>query len=127
MVTRILRLTKRIPKNITIGIRNCIRWFPVIWTDRDFDYGYLLDIMDKKLKYMEKFFRSGKTWSEGSEKRANQITALRKRIEDIEEEVWMNKFEVTDKDSVYRAEAEYDRIMEDFVWILRYRLRDWWD
>lgn len=34
------------------GIQNLIRWFPVIWKDRDFDDYYLYAILEKKLKTM---------------------------------------------------------------------------
>lgn len=40
--------------NFKHGIKNLIRWFPEIWQDRDFDYSYLLALMEKKLRYMQK-------------------------------------------------------------------------
>lgn len=40
------------------NIKNVIRWLPIIWQDRDFDYEYLLDITAFKLLNMYKFFSS---------------------------------------------------------------------
>lgn len=34
------------------GIGNLVRWFPIIWHDRDWDQNYLLRIMEKKFRRM---------------------------------------------------------------------------
>ena len=44
-------------RNIRIGIRNLIRWFPVIWNDRQWDSYYFFSIMRRKLQIMEPFYR----------------------------------------------------------------------
>lgn len=41
------------------GIGNVIRWTPVIWLDRDYDWTYLAEIMEYKLRRMSKLFRKG--------------------------------------------------------------------
>lgn len=40
--------------NFKHGVKNLVRWFPIIWQDRDFDYYYLLMLMETKLKHMHK-------------------------------------------------------------------------
>lgn len=44
--------------NIRIGIRNLIRWTPIIWRDRDFDWDYLARIMERKMTWMADRFES---------------------------------------------------------------------
>lgn len=44
----------RLKYNIIYGMKNLIRWFPVIWADRDWDYYYLLVMLERKLAYMQK-------------------------------------------------------------------------
>lgn len=39
-------------RNIYYGIRNLIRWAPIIWQDRDWDYCYALKIMELKFRNM---------------------------------------------------------------------------
>lgn len=39
-------------RNISIGIKNIIYYFPVIWNDRHWDYEFLLDIVEVKIKNM---------------------------------------------------------------------------
>ena len=38
--------------DLTWGVRNVIRWIPVIWFDADFDHSFLLEIMEYKFRRM---------------------------------------------------------------------------
>lgn len=40
------------------GVRNVIRWTPVIWFDADFDSGYLMEVMEYKFRRMHKRFET---------------------------------------------------------------------
>lgn len=35
-----------------LNIRNIVRWIPTLWNDRDWDYNFMLEIEQKKLKNM---------------------------------------------------------------------------
>lgn len=37
-------------RNIFDGIKNLIKWFPIIWKDRDWDYYFIYDVLKFKLK-----------------------------------------------------------------------------
>jgi len=81
------------PCAIIDGISNLIKWFPLIWKDRDFDHGYLYDILYFKLGEMQKFFESGNTYAVEAGKCAEQIKeckGLLKRImnESVMDEYW---------------------------------------
>lgn len=39
-----------IPRDFVYGIRNIIKWFPLIWKDRPWDHVYIYDILSFKLK-----------------------------------------------------------------------------
>ncbi len=39
------------------GIKSLIRWFPIIWKDRDWDWVFLAKIMEFKLRGMSKNFK----------------------------------------------------------------------
>ena len=39
------------------GVKNIIRWIPIIYKDRDWDYFFFMNIIQFKLKNMEKFFK----------------------------------------------------------------------
>jgi len=41
------------------GLKNLIVWFPLIWKDRDWDHGFLFEMLQFKLTRMEKCLRNG--------------------------------------------------------------------
>jgi len=59
--------------NIKQGIKNLIRWFPIIWNDYNWDHHYILVVLKKKLELMEKAFRSDKAWGADSQKEADNM------------------------------------------------------
>jgi hypothetical protein len=59
--------------SIKYGIINLIRWFSVIWKDRDWDDHFIYILLKKKLEYMEKFFRSDDAWSTNAKQDADNI------------------------------------------------------
>lgn len=45
-------------RDIYYGIRNVLRWTPVIWFDEDFDWACLAEVMEFKLNLMAEEFHS---------------------------------------------------------------------
>jgi len=58
-------------------IRHLISWLPIIWRDRDWDWIYLIIILNRKLSNMERFFASSDTHLENSDKVRDQIEHAR--------------------------------------------------
>ena len=48
-------------KDFIQGVKNIIKWFPVIWKDRDYGNGYIYDVfkfkLEKQAKYIAKYDR----------------------------------------------------------------------
>jgi hypothetical protein len=42
-------------KDLYRGVKNLIKWFPVVWKDRDWDHRYIFDILEHKLKSQAKY------------------------------------------------------------------------
>jgi len=42
-------------KYVYNSIKNIIRWFPIIWKDRDYDDWYIYTILETKLKHQAKY------------------------------------------------------------------------
>lgn len=42
---------------IVNGIRNILYWLPIVWRDQQWDYAFMLTIMQHKLSSMDEFFR----------------------------------------------------------------------
>jgi hypothetical protein len=73
------------------GIKNLIRWFPIIWKDRNWDSYYIFIILKKKLERTEYCLRNGHCVD--GDKRADQIKtciALLDRL--IEDQYHENAF-----------------------------------
>lgn len=74
---------KRMLKQIRRGIKNLIDWFPIIWRDRDYDYGYLLYILQHKLKRMQQFLLSDKAMALNAPQFATQIKVVLDALERV--------------------------------------------
>ena len=76
-------------KDFVNGVKNLIRWFPVIWKDRDWDYRYIWDLNIQKLKFQSKYI--GKNDNHTRAKRDAQImmtcVRLMEKIKDNDYEV----------------------------------------
>jgi hypothetical protein len=58
---------------ILTRIKNLIKWLPIIWDDKQWDYYYFYKILYYKLKFMEEFWKSDEPVSAKAEKTAKQI------------------------------------------------------
>lgn len=48
----------RFCRGISTGIKNIISWFPIVWTDRQWDFTYFLKIIKFKLEQMVRFYET---------------------------------------------------------------------
>ena len=69
-IYRIKEFVKNIPRNIKYGTHNLIKWFPIVWCDRDWDHNYLYEILRFKLNRMEQELHG--SWI-GSDKEAKEV------------------------------------------------------
>jgi hypothetical protein len=50
-------------RSFQIGIKNIIKWFPIIWKDRDYDHAYIECMLLHKLKMMyDRFIDPNETY-----------------------------------------------------------------
>jgi hypothetical protein len=100
-------------KKIINNIKRIIKWTPVIWKDRDWDYVYLYQIIYKKLDTMEDFFRSDKTMTMDSLNTAEEIREAKKILKRMIEE--------------YSYYEGYENDKERFFELLNKNIQKWWD
>jgi len=60
-------------KHFFYRVKRFLDWLPVIWNDADFDYAYLLEILQFKLKKMLEWFDSDKPNVESAPQTAKEI------------------------------------------------------
>lgn len=136
------------------GVENLIYWLPIIWKDRQFDYECLLNIINHKLKYMEKFFNSDDAWSADAKEIALELQEFRKLLEYIESHQFeedamkpyydkypilytdfirhLNRERTEEEMALFRQccddiEVKYNIAMDEFCKIFKNRLLNWWD
>jgi len=107
--------------NIYYGIENITSWFPLIWNDRDWDYSYLLRILNKKFDRMESYFNEyGITKT--SESKARKILICKNLCKRLYEDDYMIKSHSTKR--CFKIQ-EYDR--ELLCKYIKKYLLTWWD
>lgn len=78
------------------GIKNIIKWFPVIYKDKQFDHSYLLTILEFKFSLMEDYFRNHGLAST-SKKDAKRIQLCKNLCKRINEGYHDNVYMLHDK------------------------------
>ena len=73
-------------------IRIC-EWIPVLWNNYDWDYAYLLVVIDFKLARMQKAIREGSCIQESIDEKVGQIQECRDLIKQIQDENFVKEEE----------------------------------
>jgi hypothetical protein len=63
-------------RNFIQNVKRLIRYIPVIWESRDFDYRYAIDLFQLKLEDIANFLESDRAMSVGSKQRADRIRMI---------------------------------------------------
>jgi len=69
---RIYNWITGIYRDVKTGIGNLIKWFPVIWSDQQWDHVFLFCIIKKKLELMSDFFKN-RSYSVDADKEAEKM------------------------------------------------------
>lgn len=83
------------------GILNLIKWYNVIYYDRDFDQCYIYKILATKLEHMEDFFKND-AWSTKADKEAHRIMIAKNLAKRLSNENYLTN-----------ATIEYDKLYSD--------------
>jgi hypothetical protein len=105
-------------RDIGQGVRNLIKWFPVIWKDRQWDHFFMLYMLQFKLKLMSKFFKTG-SCSMRSEEDASNMDKCIYLLERIMKEDYKGSYDHQD----YMMKQDLTLLFE----IMRKQVRAWWD
>jgi hypothetical protein len=112
----------KIKYHIIRPIKNLIRWFPVIWKDRDFDDHYIWEILKTKLKHQAKYIGEGDIFV-NSKYDAQKMMLCVRLIEKIQDDYYemehmdyhkseYNWIDAEDKPEYYQLEIKH--ISENF-------------
>jgi hypothetical protein len=108
----------RIFRNIRQGISNLIKWFPVIWKDRQWDHFFILSMLKFKLALMSKFFKTKACAMHAEEDAANMDKCIH-LIDRILKDDYSGSYAHQD----YLLKQDLTLLFE----IMRKQVRCWWD
>ena len=111
-------------------IKNIVRWIPVLWKDRDWDYWHTLEILKTKLKFQSEYFRKY-GYHESSERDAEKMELCIRLIDKVQNEYYldeqlMKKDPITDKD-IEDAIRKHDKAKKLLFKLLENNIEKWWD
>jgi len=113
------------------GVCNVIRWAPIIWVDFDWDYCFLLKIMEYKLRRMSSNLKDGNTVNAARYARKALIAAeLCKRIDD--DRYYDTARKLYPRSNQYNHQYEYTKSIQkqdlDMLGrVFSKYLTHWWD
>jgi hypothetical protein len=110
------------------GVKNLVKWFRIIWNDRNYDYTFMLDIMRFKIESIAKLHHEHENFHR--ESRMRICIKLIDRIKD--EYYWQPHYEQirTDPkmslDLVYICRAKHDKAIKLLFKIMEQDIETWW-
>lgn len=126
-------------KNFFANVKNVFRWLPIIWKDRDYDWAYILIILQFKLKNLKERYESEELYV-GQERDAEWLNVCIKLIEIIingesyDGYINVNKMPFYKKlkennsfASYYATDAYGEKCRHLLFKILAWRMPYWWD
>lgn len=87
------------------GVKNIIYWFPIIWKDRNWDEGYIFNILKHKLKAQADYI-SRRDWHTRAQLDAKRMRLCVKLIEKVQEEDYTMEYMDYHKDRVWFTDCE---------------------
>lgn len=119
--------------NTKNGIKNLIKWFPVVWRDRDWDEFYLLHAMEFKFKNMSHLHKNY-SHLENAELYASQLARaaeLTNRIKNdrlhYSEEVETLHNQGKVREAMELEHELYTKDLEELTTLMKENLHHWWD
>jgi hypothetical protein len=111
-------------------LRKLIRWIPIIWKDRDWDYYFVYEILKQKLIDTEVYIRK-----DGlhvfNEHDADSILKAIKMIEKVQTEYHLDKYlsEATEwtTEGTDKAAKDHNKARRELFRHLSNNIEKWWD
>ena len=121
----IIRRFKDAIRQFSIGVRNIIKWIPVLYKDRDWDFYYVYNILQKKLEFTEKAIRDSSL--ENGAMYANKIRTAIKLIEIVRDEKYLDEFLIEDDwTTIKKAIDKHDKAKKLLFNYLHHYIEQWW-
>lgn len=109
--------------------RNLIRWFPIIWKDRDWDHYYIFEILKFKLKNQAEYIEK-KGLHLSAKREAELMMLCVNLIDKVQNEYYMDELmndnNITAK-KIRVAERKHNKAKQLLFKTLEQNIERWWD
>jgi hypothetical protein len=78
-------------RQFKVSVKNLIRWFPIIWRDRDWDGHYIWEILKNKLRWQAKYI-GDRDWHTRSEIDAKRMRLCANLIDKVQDEFYSSEY-----------------------------------
>jgi hypothetical protein len=109
-------------------VRNIIRWFPVIYKDRDWDHWFIYQILKTKLKHQSEHLRKH-GYHDSSESDADRIDLCIRLIEKVQNEEYLDvalRESQWTMQSMEAAERKHNKARKLLFKVLEQNIERWW-
>jgi len=121
----IIRRFKNAIRQFSIGVSNIIKWIPVLYKDRDWDFYFVYNILQKKLEFTEKAIRNSSLENGGMY--ANKIRTAIKLIEIVRDEKYVDEVLMEDDWSkIKNAISKQNKAKKLLFNYLHHYIEQWW-
>ena len=87
------------------GVKNLIRWFPIIWKDRDWDHHFIFSLLIQKIKFQAKYIGDRDFHTRAKRDAQIMMTCVR-LMEKVKEEYYNIEYIDYHKDRVWFTDCE---------------------
>lgn len=121
----IIRRFKNAIRQFSIGVSNIIKWIPVLYKDRDWDFYFVYNILQKKLEFTEKAIRNSSLENGGMY--ANKIRTAIRLIEIVRDEKYVDEVLMEDDWSkIKNAISKQNKAKKLLFNYLHHYIEQWW-
>jgi hypothetical protein len=96
-------------KDIINGIKNIIKWMPIVWEDRDWDHAYIMDPLRFKIKNTADYIEKHKRY-EGWERDVERMRLCVRLFDALEKDIYESEYHdyyettsLTDEEGYYKS------------------------
>ena len=104
-------------RNVLLNIKHVIKWIPIIWKDKEWDYSYFLDMAIFKLENMRDFYHGDDTMCQGARQRGDEIDRVVQLLKAFQEDNYETKIDPHFYDRIYSLINEGNNNWESFIGI----------
>ena len=116
-------------KNKIKQIRRLIKWIPIIWNDRDWDYYYIYEMLRQKLVSTEKYIREEGIHIYNKED-ASSIKKAIELLEKVQYEYYIDQYLSTKNwtdEGLIKSAKDHDKARQELFQYLSDNIEKWWD